>query len=130
MNSTASDSGFSRENFAMSRFFFNISGFLQVLSFKQDCLKWPLFWQKLENFWLPSPDLEVANLPTYSVKFSTMFFSLSSLSESVFADVATKGTVVFIPILHNRVSTLDFISSSKLSNLVLPLNCKIFRVSL
>ena len=57
------DSELSRQIFAICPAFCHL---LQVFSLKQDCLKWPLFWQKLQNFLLPSPDLVVANLPTSS----------------------------------------------------------------
>lgn len=119
-DSMVRDSGFSRQNLAISPVFLH---FLHVFSLKHDCLKRPHFWQELWNFWLPSPDLVVAKLPTCSVNFSTMFSSLSTLLETVLVDIATKGTVVFMAISHNSVSILDFISFSKRSNLLLPLNC-------
>ena len=85
------DSGLSRQNFAICLVFWHL---LQVFRLKQDCLKWPLFWQKVQNFCSLSPDLVIANLRTCSVNFSTMFFCLSRLSESLLVDVDAKETVV------------------------------------
>ena len=52
------------------------------------------------------------------------------MSECVLIDVAAKVKVAFTPILHNSASTLDLISSNKLSNLVLVLSFRSFTVSL